>query len=375
VYTLNVLIPTNQQAEPFRLNFEGRAPSPQLVVRIDGEIVPNTHSVSLGILGPGDVADVVPVLRNQGAADLLFLQEPPLATVIEPDGAVETTQPALEAGGLLSPNGSTAYRLRFAPTSPGPIRAEATIATNDAQSPNTLVAAAIAVDASGHLDFCGSMEDIAAELALFRQDFGVDADVNLDGLPDELSLRLAAHEICNAPDSALSQAVLSAYEENLLEVLLESDYDSIADYRSGLAALMLLDDDAIDELRALLTQANVQLDGLYLPAVQAADSILAASDYDGDGVSNAQERQNVIAAGGDADDFIEAAVDPQSDGTPPPPPAGFGCAQNGAQQAAAFPVEMVALVVVFSAAAAVRHKRKPSRAAVRRPGTMEQRRR
>jgi hypothetical protein len=112
------------------------AAQPVLEVRIDS-VVQAPGSLRFLASEVGAVAPLIVVLRNVGNQDLRFGNTP---VVLAPNRAPwSIIQPPLESGNELSPNGSTAFRVDFAPgvASP-PAEATISIATNAAGSPFTL---------------------------------------------------------------------------------------------------------------------------------------------------------------------------------------------------------------------------------------------
>ena len=89
--------------------------APDIVVRIDGTEVENHHEHVFDDTVVGDGADLIVVVRNQGSEDLVFTETPPVTISGGFPDQYELVQPALEAGGKLSPNGSTAFRVTFRP--------------------------------------------------------------------------------------------------------------------------------------------------------------------------------------------------------------------------------------------------------------------
>lgn len=89
---------------------------PELVVRQDGEVLANHADLVVADTPVGETTQLVVVLRNEGNQDLVFSETPPVALSGGFADQFELIQPALEAGNKLSPNGSTAFAIRFSPT-------------------------------------------------------------------------------------------------------------------------------------------------------------------------------------------------------------------------------------------------------------------
>lgn len=105
---------------------------PNLEVRIENAVQSNFAAFIYQATDVGATTPQIVVLRNIGPSDLLF----PSASPISVDGGFaeqfELVQPPLESGNKLSPNGSTAFLVRFAPTIPkAQMSAFVRIASND----------------------------------------------------------------------------------------------------------------------------------------------------------------------------------------------------------------------------------------------------
>jgi hypothetical protein len=96
--------------------FSSAAASAELVVRHDGAELANHTELFIPETEVGDTSQLVIVLRNEGIEDLVFSETPPIMLAGGFAEQFELIQPALEVGNLLSPNGSTAFAIRFSPT-------------------------------------------------------------------------------------------------------------------------------------------------------------------------------------------------------------------------------------------------------------------
>ncbi|MCA9244652.1 MAG: hypothetical protein KDA32_11885 [Phycisphaerales bacterium] len=81
----------------------------------DGVLFADFATQDMGQTTVGDTTRMVIVLRNIGDEDIFFTDDPPISL-----GGAQATQftliqPALEAGGKLSPNGSTAMAIDYSP--------------------------------------------------------------------------------------------------------------------------------------------------------------------------------------------------------------------------------------------------------------------
>ena len=159
-----------------------------------------------------------------------------------------------------------------------------------------------------------------------------------EGLPDRFLNELVGR-LCASGDSARIDAATVAFDlnraalsplvttENVLwqNVALLCVFAMSSEGAAG-TVLQWLDDGGIDVTGVTFTQ--VACDGATcLPnapddkgafdvfGVGANPIFSAAGDFDGDGVSNGEEAANIIARGATANDFGDAATDPDSDGT------------------------------------------------------------
>ncbi len=89
---------------------------PQIEVRIDSVIIENNHEHDFPLTEIGATVPLIVVVRNIGSEDLVFTNYPPIDMGGGFSEQFVLIQPPLEAGNKLSPNGSTAFRVDFAPT-------------------------------------------------------------------------------------------------------------------------------------------------------------------------------------------------------------------------------------------------------------------
>ena len=91
------------------------AANAELVMRIDGNVTPSFSQIEFGDVLVGESRQIVVVLRNEGAQDIVFTENPPVQLGGAFADQFTLIQPALEAGNKLSPNGSTALAIRCEP--------------------------------------------------------------------------------------------------------------------------------------------------------------------------------------------------------------------------------------------------------------------
>lgn len=86
-----------------------------LTVRFDGVEMTNHEELVFPDTPMGETRRFVITLRNEGAETLQFTENPPIMMSGGFPEHFQIIQPALEAGNTLSPNGSTAFAIDFAP--------------------------------------------------------------------------------------------------------------------------------------------------------------------------------------------------------------------------------------------------------------------
>jgi hypothetical protein len=166
-------------------------------------------------------------------------------------------------------------------------------------------------------------------LALNREQFGIagmpsnwaEWDIDGGGIPDMWELALLAHVLCD-DTQALHSLVTTQWDENYAQ--LEADLNDplkFAAYGEVLTGLIGLS----TEMQATYKGLVLQLTGhyhIYGVAGKLADEPFAPEgDLDGDGLSNLDEYQLVVAVGGGVDLFCQVASDPSPfwPGNPPVP--------------------------------------------------------
>jgi hypothetical protein len=225
--------------------------------------------------------------------------------------------------------------------------------TNSAGTPAQEVTRTVIVEAPSSL--CDVLDNYEALLADFRSDFapaiastiqfacnglgvtptdlaGIDP-----GLDDEGAIELADDAACTAAgDVRLKDATFLAFDLNrqMLATLgiANPGYPELQANRDILAVLAFLSGARRAGVKCVLSEAGIDTTGLVLEAVSCNGDCYPAptkgprkegltepysteGDYDGDGVPNGVEYQNVLAAGGNVHDFAVAATDPTMDGT------------------------------------------------------------
>jgi internalin A len=137
-----------------------------------------------------------------------------------------------------------------------------------------------------------------------------------DGMPDLWQLRLFADAYCNE-HHRLHQMVVSAFESNMAALLADKPEVALSwtaaavglstGMRSAVCAIYGLDPEHYQVYRE--------------PGKAIDEPFSAEGDCDGDGVSNVEEYEDVVASGGDIDDFAMQAAenDPFWEGNPDVP--------------------------------------------------------
>jgi hypothetical protein len=215
------------------------------------------------------------------------------------------------------------------------------------------------------LDLCDVLDESDTLLAQFRSDFGVTSHdlANIDPpYDDEAAIELAVTGACPGNgDPDLRDATHTAFDLNrqALVTLAAANpaYPELRANANIIAVLCFLSNSRMVGVRNELEDAGINLSGLTLEAVScngacypaptkapsaaaSTEPYSAEGDFDGDGISNAVEYQNVLAAGGTIDDFALAATDPDRDGTDVGPP-GIAGDVNGDTSTNAIDVQLV----------------------------------
>ncbi len=166
---------------------------------------------------------------------------------------------------------------------------------------------------------CGVIEDgVYANLETWANAFHGTSETQDswdNGILDKHELALFFYALCVDQNTALADL----YSQNRTTMLGETQYDAWksalfggADYANFLGAMVTMDSVNVAGV------AGLQFTGpytTYAPTKTTTESLSATGDYDGDGVSNKQEYDNVMAWGGTVDDYVEAATSLDSDGT------------------------------------------------------------
>lgn len=109
---------------------------PNIEVRINGVIQTLNQEFVFDSTDVGDSTPLIVVVRNVGSQNLEFPSSTPIFLSGGFAGQYALIQPALETGDMLSPNGSTAFRVDFSPTiAKHFMPATVSIPTNDPDSP------------------------------------------------------------------------------------------------------------------------------------------------------------------------------------------------------------------------------------------------
>jgi len=125
-------------------------------------------------------------------------------------------------------------------------------------------------------------------------------------VPERWGLAMIEAVLCNERHPHRDET-LAAYQNNLSELFLETNYSSIEPYRHVVAALFLVNQQRQNHFKTLLGLSR----NTYVIAKEPStsrnpgDDIFGDdADLDGDGKSNADEYDDVVLAGGDVDDFV-----------------------------------------------------------------------
>jgi hypothetical protein len=228
---------------------------------------------------------------------------------------------------------------RLDPASPGVDQAHPFgVVTNDvfaSQRPSGLAADLGAYEfQAGEATLCESEEQIAARLTQFPLLADPFTDLDGDGLPEIASLRLLAFAACPNYSSA-GHAAETAFAQNLGAAHTEPFDTRIQRRKHFIAALMSVSESLQSALRDSFAEMGVVLFNDYtlvgcdangencavsLPGQDPGANHPAAGpgDFDGDGMTNAEEWAALVVEHGTLDEFIAAATNPRVLGTPDP---------------------------------------------------------
>ena len=175
---------------------------------------------------------------------------------------------------------------------------------------------------------------MTALLDVLRDDFGIVVeDLDSDGLPEEAALALYWAVGCGVSQDNLAIATRNAYDLNRASLWVEDP--RILMHRDVLAALFGISTALRDALAAVFAADGVSLLGEYASVscddagfctpsaldktwyevfAKQSDGIIepytGSADFDGDGISNADEYAQTIGNGGTLADFVAAAQNP-----------------------------------------------------------------
>ncbi len=249
---------------------------------------------------------------------------------------------------LLFPGESEEVAMRFAPSESGLYEGILAI-SGDVSLSVSMTATGISAGGEGEGE--GEMpnlyavrDDVDSQFEMFTADFGIsEADFDNDGIDDEFTLALL-YAVCSRKlEDDLRNATLNAFAINLMNLEAEAQFDSLDEYKLGLAALLLLSTDMQTATKEVLAGQDIMLMNTYevvtvingVPMPSTIEGVKLAEDYeafaglikandepysatgdlDDDGTTNLAEYQNIVARGGTAADFATSANDSTSDGT------------------------------------------------------------
>jgi hypothetical protein len=188
---------------------------------------------------------------------------------------------------------------------------------------------------------CAVLDNIDSQFDMFTTDFAItDPDFDNDEIDDKFTLALLRAVCSRELEDELRNATLNAFDINRMNLEAETQFDTLQDYKLGLAALLLLSTDMQTAVSNALADQGITLSGTYeivtgvgevfMPsavsglrlaqgyevfegALKATNEPYSATgDFDEDGFTNlAEYNAVVIDEGGSVDDFVEAASDPQ----------------------------------------------------------------
>ncbi len=195
------------------------------------------------------------------------------------------------------------------------------------------------------LTLCDDTGAIIVEMAELYYDFGLlGADLDADSIPDDFMLEAMQIIACFDSTTSLGIAAQTAYAINLLMFDQETNAAALSTYREAIAAMMSMNTGMQGALNQTLDVSGFSLTQTYqavtcdetgvcmpqpIPGKSLSEGFqifdesrspieepfAGESDIDHDGLTNAEEYANVVAAGGSSAEYANSATDPALDGT------------------------------------------------------------
>jgi len=178
---------------------------------------------------------------------------------------------------------------------------------------------------------CEHFPMILDEYEAFAEAYDLYGDIDLDGLPELASITLIEEAGCTTLNDSFDEAITNAYLVNLAGAETEEEVYISGEwvlYRHALAALQMISSDLGDAVNEALAPFDVEMHFYYTSVSCSGDDVCEPSDAraadepfsgegdpDADGFTNAQEWANVLARGGDVEEFAVSALDPLNDGS------------------------------------------------------------
>ena len=172
-------------------------------------------------------------------------------------------------------------------------------------------------------------------------------DLDANGIPERAEILLLQRAMCGANSNFGRYANLVCFN-NGIAMRLDPNYP-----------LTLINSLSLDKLMEALIAISSSLRETYRGSLftnyygvigeNAGEPLSATGDLDGDGVSNLQEYNNTLAAGGGVNEYVNAASNPLIDGTP----------ESQASLPATSNLGLLALCVLVIIAARAHHRPQP----------------
>jgi hypothetical protein len=134
-------------------------------------------------------------------------------------------------------------------------------------------------------------------------------------IPERWGIAMVRTALCR-PNHPWHDRTLQVFHHNLQALLNEPEpvATRIRHYHDVLAAVLLINQKRQDHFKALLGLRN-SYETVRGPSRSVDDEVYSdEGDLDGEGASNAEEFNNVVASGGSVENFAEASSDPNSRG-------------------------------------------------------------
>jgi YVTN family beta-propeller protein len=160
---------------------------------------------------------------------------------------------------------------------------------------------------------CSTFDLIETKYAALVKTYSLDADFDGDGVSELGALALVKASACDTDDESLGLSTNAAYSLNLAAFNSEANAGEVSEYGQAIAVLMMISEETQSALTGILSDAGVVLAADYsvvtcasmnscLPEGNAArtatEPYSGTGDPDEDGLTNAEEFDEIVTVGG-----------------------------------------------------------------------------